>query len=174
MPANTNDSITGASDSFQYRVNDKIASGNIATVTLNVTPVNDPPVFTLGAPVPGLARALLVRMVRYPAYLGGFFGLLAVVEQTGFLVLGLALAGLFDVALEDGDGSSARLGLPLYVAAGLFVVFAVCLWLARPVPREGEEEVVDDEEEEEEEGGVEVPRTPRSSTRFQGHEGRDM
>ncbi|MEA2570984.1 MAG: large repetitive protein, partial [Acidobacteriota bacterium] len=46
-----NDSVTGASDSFTYRVNDGIANGNSVTVALTVTPVNDAPVFATNAPV---------------------------------------------------------------------------------------------------------------------------
>ncbi|KAK8048707.1 hypothetical protein PG994_010437 [Apiospora phragmitis] len=78
-------------------------------------------VFTLGAPVPGLARAVLARLVE-PAHRGRFFGLLAVVEQTGFLVFGLFLSGLLDAGLRNSEeqqqqGGRQWLGLPLYLAA---------------------------------------------------------
>jgi VCBS repeat-containing protein len=48
---NTNGSFTylsatnyNGSDSFTYRANDGTTNGNLATVTINITPVNDPPV----------------------------------------------------------------------------------------------------------------------------------
>ncbi|KAK8139533.1 ATP synthase F0 [Apiospora sp. TS-2023a] len=89
--------------------------------------------FTLGSPVPGLARAVLSRLVD-PAYRGQFFGLLAVVEQAGFLVVGLFLSGLLDAGLRnsEGRGGTQWLGLPLYIAAFLFALLALGLWLARP------------------------------------------
>ncbi len=46
-----NDSVTGASDSFQYKVHDGILDSNVVTVTITVTPVNDVPFFTMGGPV---------------------------------------------------------------------------------------------------------------------------
>jgi VCBS repeat-containing protein len=49
-----NDSITGVNDSFQYQVSDGIVTSNVVTVTLNVTPVNDAPVFALGGDVTAL------------------------------------------------------------------------------------------------------------------------
>ncbi|KAK8089945.1 hypothetical protein PG997_004906 [Apiospora hydei] len=89
-------------------------------------------VFTLGAPVPGLARAVLARLVE-PAHRGRFFGMLAVVEQTGFLVVGLFLSGLLDAGLRHSEGQGDQwLGLPLYLAAVLFALLALGLWLAHP------------------------------------------
>ncbi|KAK7952314.1 uncharacterized protein PG986_008042 [Apiospora aurea] len=89
-------------------------------------------VFTLGAPVPGLTRAVLARLVE-PAHRGRFFGMLAVVEQTGFLVVGLFLSGLLDAGLRNSEGRGEQwLGLPLYLAAVLFAMLALGLWLAHP------------------------------------------
>ncbi|KAK6842557.1 major facilitator superfamily domain-containing protein [Apiospora arundinis] len=57
--------------------------------------VADVVVFTPGAPAPGLVE---------PAHLGRFFGLLAVAEQAGFLVIGLFLSGLLVAGLRNvGD-----------------------------------------------------------------------
>ncbi|KAK7988654.1 hypothetical protein PG989_008969 [Apiospora arundinis] len=57
--------------------------------------VADVVVFTPGAPTPGIVE---------PAYLGRFFGLLAVAEQAGFLVIGLFLSGLLVAGLRNvGD-----------------------------------------------------------------------
>ncbi|KAK8042176.1 MFS general substrate transporter [Apiospora rasikravindrae] len=89
-------------------------------------------IFTLGAPVPGLARTVLARLVE-PAHRGRFFGMLAVVEQTGFLVVGLFLSGLLDAGLRNSEGREGQwLGLPLYLAAFMFALLALGLWLAHP------------------------------------------
>lgn len=88
---------------------------------------------TLGTPVLGLVRAELSRLVD-PAHRGWFFGLLAVVKQAGFLVVGLVLSGLLDAGLRNrgGRGGKQWLGLPLYIAAFLFALLALGLWFARP------------------------------------------
>ncbi|KAK7969382.1 hypothetical protein PG988_008455 [Apiospora saccharicola] len=59
---------------------------------------------------------------------------LAVVEQAGFLVVGLILSGLLDAGLRNSEGRGGKqwLGLPLYIAAFLFALLALGLWLARP------------------------------------------
>ncbi|KAK7923031.1 hypothetical protein PG985_007102 [Apiospora marii] len=90
-------------------------------------------ILALGAPVPGLARAELSRLVD-PAYRGWFFGLLAVVEQAGFLIVRLILSGFLDTGLRisAGRGGEQWLGMPLYVAALLFALLALGLWFAHP------------------------------------------
>jgi VCBS repeat-containing protein len=42
----THDGTDTGNDSFTYTPNDAIGAGNVTTVTINVTPVNDPPVIT--------------------------------------------------------------------------------------------------------------------------------
>lgn len=79
-------------------------------------------IFTIGSPVPGLARSVLSQMVR-KQHLGGFFGLLALIEQLGFLLLNLVMSLVYQASLEHGGG--AWLGLPFYFAGTLFVL----MWL---------------------------------------------
>ncbi|ORY59458.1 major facilitator superfamily domain-containing protein [Pseudomassariella vexata] len=88
-------------------------------------------IFSTGSPVPGLARSMLAQMVE-KEHLGRFFGLLSILEQTGFLVVGLSMGGLYSTGLRNGGGP--WLGLPFYVAGALFVIVAMCLWIARPEP----------------------------------------
>lgn len=116
-------------------------------------------IFTLGAPVPGLARAVLSRLVD-PTHRGRFFGLLAVVEQAGFLVVGLFLSGLLDAGLRNSErwGGKQWLGLPLYIAAFLFALLALGLWLAHPreQPQQQQPPLQDERGEEEGEEPEEV------------------
>ncbi|KAI0134419.1 major facilitator superfamily domain-containing protein [Xylariales sp. AK1849] len=101
-------------------------------------------VFTLGAAVPGLARSLLSQMIP-KSHLGMFFGLLAVLEQLGFLVLGLATGALLEAGVRNGAG--AWLGLPFYFSGVLFLIVDICLWCTKARPlRVAEDVELDDME----------------------------
>lgn len=58
-------------------------------------------------------------MIMKP-HLGGFFGLLAVMEQAGFLFLSLIISQVFQAGLESGGG--AWLGLPFHFSGVLFTM----------------------------------------------------
>ncbi|KAI1502798.1 major facilitator superfamily domain-containing protein [Biscogniauxia marginata] len=86
-------------------------------------------IFTLGAGVPGLSRSMIAQVIE-KEHLGTLFGLLAVVEQLGFLVFSLSMTGLFQKGLADGGGGS--LSYPFYFAFAVLVVVCACSWFARP------------------------------------------
>jgi hypothetical protein len=95
-------------------------------------------VLTLGAAVPGLTRSLLSQMIARQ-HLGGFFGLMALLEQAGYLLIGSVMNSLYSAGLSNGGGEWA--GLPFYFSGVLLCIVWICLLFAKPSPLEEDEDI---------------------------------